>query len=72
MIDLKVDHKKILEHARAEGWTDRAIAREIGLSHWSVTKALNGIVQPSAPNLKKICDAIGFPIEQAFTETAKA
>lgn len=48
------------------------IARETGLSSEGIGKVLNGKVDPGASKLKAICDVIGFPIEEAFTEKKAA
>lgn len=72
MKESQVNTEKLREVATAEQWSDRAIARNTGLTNESVGKILNGKVEPKATNLKKICDTIGLPIGEAFIEKAAA
>lgn len=67
-----VDFEKLREHAEKERWSDSAIARKTGISQPAVSKILGGRATPKADSLKKICDAIGLPISEAFTDRAAA
>ena len=67
----RIDTNKIAEHAKANRWSAERIAAEIPeISAATVLNVLKGNNTPSATNLKAICDTIGLPIEEAFTEEA--
>ena len=72
MKTLSVDFEKLRLHAEKERWSDSAIARKTGISQPAVSKILGGRATPKADSLKKICDTIGLPIEEAFTGKAAA
>lgn len=67
-----VDFEKLREAAEIERLSDRAIAEKTGLSPFGVGKILRGQTEPGASNLKRICDTIGLPIDEAFIEKAAA
>lgn len=69
---IKIDFEKLQRHAEDERWNNSAIAKQTGLSTVTIGKILKGQVDPMATNLKKVCDTIGIPIEEAFTEQAAA
>lgn len=69
---IQIDFQKLRERAESERWSDSAIARETGLTSAGVNKVLNGKTDPRSTNLKKICDTIGLPIEEAFVEPQAA
>lgn len=65
---IEVDFKKLRRHAKANRWSSPKIAAKIGVSKSSVWSVLVGRTpDPGATTLKKICDVIGLPIEDAFT-----
>lgn len=66
----RIDAEKLQNHAKSNRWSARQIAKEAGLSDTGVHLVLKGKVDPSATALKKICDVIGFPIEEAFIDDA--
>ena len=66
----KIDLDKIAEHMKENRWNASRIAEKAGISIKAVTTTLNGKHTPTATNLKAICDTIGLPIEEAFTEEA--
>ncbi|MDI1241837.1 MAG: helix-turn-helix transcriptional regulator [bacterium] len=63
-----INCEKLRKHAVSERWSGSAIARKTGISSAAVSKILGGQVTPKADSLKKICDAIGLPIQEAFIE----
>ncbi len=65
---VKVDFKAIRDHAKANRWGVTKIAASSGLTRTTIYSILGGKTDPSAATLKKVCDVIGFPIENAFTE----
>lgn len=67
-----VNFEKLRERATAEKWSDRALAKHTGISHDAVNRILKGQNDPQATNLKKICDAIGLPIQDAFVDKLAA
>lgn len=69
---IKIDFEKLQKHAEEERWSNAAIAKKTGLSVMGISKILKGEVDPQATNLKKVCDTIGIPIEEAFIERAAA
>lgn len=69
---IQINTARLRQQAEDERWSDRLIAKKTGLSGTAVGKILNGKVDPAATNLKKICDTIGLPIEEAFIEKAAA
>lgn len=64
---ISVDFGKLKKAADVRGLSGNRVARESGLSNGAVHLILNGKVEPSAVNLKKICNVVGVPIEDAFT-----
>lgn len=68
----KLDFKKIAEHAEANRWNGHAIAKKAGISFTTVYNVLNGKQEPSATNLKAICDTIGLSVEEVFITEAEA
>lgn len=71
---VQIDFTKIREAAKATGLSTRKIAKRAGgISHQVVFAVLtNDEANPSAINLKKVCDVIGVPIEDAFLELKTA
>lgn len=67
----KVDFKRLRDHAKANRWTANAIAREIGVTPGTLYAVFRGKSEPSAATLKKVCDTIGLPIEDAFMQMRK-
>lgn len=67
-----LDHKKIADHARDNRWSATQIAERIGVTPNTVLNVFKGEANPSATNLKAICDVIGLPIEEVFIETERA
>lgn len=72
MSELDINHEKLRERAEEERWSDSAIARKTGISQAGVSKVMGGRVEPKATTLKKICDTIGLPIDEAFVEKRAA
>lgn len=68
---IKVDFKAIRDHAKANRWGASRVAREAGVSRATVYSIFGGKSDPAAATLKAICDVIGFPIENAFTQTKR-
>lgn len=68
----KVNAKKIAEHADANRWTANSIATATGLASSTVWNILKGKAEPSATNLKAICDTIGLSVEEVFITEAEA
>jgi len=68
----KLDFQKIARHAEENRWSAAKIAEKTGLAAVTVLSTFKGENTPSATNLKAICDTIGLPIEEAFTEEAAA
>ena len=64
-----VNFEKLQKTVVDESWTEAEIAKRTGISKYGVQKILKGETEPRASNLKRICDAIGLPIEQAFLDT---
>lgn len=69
MTTQKLDFQKIAKHAEANRWNGHAIAKKAGISFTTVYNVLNGKQEPSATNLKAICDTIGLSIEDVFIST---
>lgn len=69
---IEIDFERLRRHAEDERWNNAAIAKETGLSAVTIGKIINGKCDPQATNLKKVCDTIGLPIEEAFLEKAAA
>lgn len=70
---ITVNFKKLKEHATSGKWSCRRIAKEAGtISHGTAWAVLEGKQDPKAATLKQICDVIGLPIEEAFTEKQAA
>lgn len=66
-IGTTIDFQRIRTAAKESGLSTRAIAEKAGdITHSTVAKVLNGDTNPSAINVKKICDAVGLPIEKIF------
>ena len=68
----KVDSKRIKQAAKEKGFTGNRLAREANVSGATVHFIFGGTVDPKASNLKRICDVLGLPIEDAFVSTKKA
>jgi DNA-binding phage protein len=68
---VKVDFKAIRDHAKANRWGVTKIAESSGLTRTTIYSILGGKTDPSAATLKKVCDVIGFPIEDAFTQAKR-
>lgn len=68
----KLDFQKIARHAEDNRWTASSIAKRTGLHYQTVLAIFKGENTPTATNLKAICDTIGLPIEEAFTEEVAA
>lgn len=69
---IQVDFDKIKRVAKQNRWSGNHIAVKSGLSRAGVALILKGKSEPAAVNLKKICDVIGLPIEEAFIEFSDA
>jgi transcriptional regulator with XRE-family HTH domain len=64
----KVNSKKLKATAKERGYTANRVARESGVSGATVHFIFGGTVDPKASNLKRICDVLGLPIEEAFIQ----
>jgi len=70
---VRIDFKKIREAAEKTGLSTREIAAKSGsMTHSTVHSILNGDTNPTAVNVKTICDVIGLSVEQVFIEKAAA
>lgn len=69
---IQINTERLRQQAEDERWSDRLIAKKVGLTPMGVSNIMRGKVDPAATNLKKICDTIGLPIEEAFIETVVA
>jgi len=61
-----IDYQKIESFAKRERWNARQIALATGISSNTVGNIFKGTTEPRASSLKRICDLIGLPIDQAF------
>ena len=67
-----VNFKKLQRAVSNEQLTEAEIAKKTGISKYGLQKILKGETEPRASNLKRICDAIGLPIDQAFIDGVSA
>jgi len=67
-----VNFKKLQRAVSNEQLTEAEIAKKTGISKYGLQKILKGETEPRASNLKRICDAIGLPIDQAFVDGVSA
>lgn len=61
-----IDYQKLRSFAKRERWSARQIAMATGISSNTVGNIFKGTTEPRASSLKRICDLIGLPIDQAF------
>lgn len=70
---VQIDFKKIREAAEKTGLSTREIAAKSGsMTHSTVHSILNGDTNPTAINVKAICDVIGLAVESVFIEKIAA
>lgn len=68
---IRVDFEKLRDRAKAERFGPTLLAQATGLTRATIYTLFNGVTEPSALTLKKVCDVIGLPIEEAFIEEEK-
>jgi transcriptional regulator with XRE-family HTH domain len=69
---VRVDFEKLARRAKEERWSPFTIAKSTGLNPATIGLIFQGKSDPQASNLKRICDTIGLPIEEAFVSDAAA
>lgn len=70
---IQIDFQKIREAAEKTGLSTREIAAKSGsMTHSTVHSILNGDTNPTAINVKAICDVIGLAVESVFIEKIAA
>ena len=67
-----VNFEKLQITVSREQLTETEIAKMTGISKYGLQKILKGESEPRASNLKRLCDAIGLPIDQAFVDGVSA
>ena len=73
MSTIKVDFARLRATAKAKKLSSYKIAKKDGqIAPATIVKILNGSTTPTAVSLKRICDVLDFPIEDAFTTKAAA
>jgi len=53
-----IDHQKLKEARVEAGFKLRSMAREVGVSHEAIRRFENGMIDPSADVLRKICEVL--------------
>ena len=70
---IRIDFKKMRDAAAAQRLSTRTIAEQAGgMTHSTVYGVLRGETNPSAINVKRICDVLGLPVGEVFIETKAA
>ena len=68
---IEIDFPRLREAAKTKGLTVREIATRAGeITHGTVHSILNGKTDPSARNIKRVCNVLDIPIEDVFIEEA--
>lgn len=70
---IEIDFQRLREAAKTKGLTVREIAARAGeITHATVHSILTGKTDPSARNVKRVCNVLDVPIEDVFIEEKAA
>ena len=64
--------KRIRELMNERGWTDYRLAKEVNLSHSTVTNMFNRNNAPTLPTLEAVCNGFGITLVQFFSDRTEA